>query len=49
MIPTDEAPQQSTTDSGTFGKLRQTLSSGLLTAQDRGRLKVDIEHICILI
>lgn len=39
MIPTDEAQQQSAqSDSGTFGKLKQTISSSLLTAQDRGKL-----------
>ncbi|KAL5292457.1 hypothetical protein ACFFRR_011336 [Megaselia abdita] len=36
MIPTDEPQQHSAAgDSGTFGKLKQTISSSLLTAQDR--------------
>lgn len=39
MVATDEAPStQNTLDAGgTFGKLKQTLSSSLLTAQDRGK------------
>lgn len=38
MVATDEtASTQTTPDTGgTFGKLKQTLSTSLLTAQDRG-------------
>ncbi|KAJ6643528.1 hypothetical protein Bhyg_08490 [Pseudolycoriella hygida] len=38
MVAPEEAPAQHTTDNtgGTFGKLKQTLSSSLLTAQDKG-------------
>ena len=38
MVATDETPAQSSQDTGgTFGKLKQTLSSSLLTAQDKGK------------
>lgn len=38
MVAQEEAPQQNANDStGTFGKLKQTLSSSLLTAQDKGK------------
>lgn len=37
VAPDAEAPAQSTPENtGTFGKLKQTLSSSLLTAQDKG-------------
>lgn len=38
MVATDETPHQQSTpeNTGTFGKLKQTLSSSLLTAQDKG-------------
>lgn len=38
MVAQEEAPQstQQQENTGTFGKLKQTLSSSLLTAQDRG-------------
>jgi hypothetical protein len=38
MVATEEAPTtpSSSENTGTFGKLKQTLSSSLLTAQDRG-------------
>lgn len=40
MVATDENTPQNTPDNnnstGTFGKLKQTLSTGLLTAQDKG-------------
>lgn len=38
MVATDENPPQNTPDNntGTFGKLKQTLSTSLLTAQDKG-------------
>jgi hypothetical protein len=35
MVAPEDMPQQSD-NTGTFGKLKQTLSSSLLTAQDRG-------------
>ena len=35
MVATEES-QQNTENTGTFGKLKQTLSSSLLTAQDKG-------------
>lgn len=39
MVPTNEASAQNAPENtGTFGKLKQTLSSSLLTAQDRGKL-----------
>ncbi len=37
MVAPEDAPAQHTPDNtGTFGKLKQTLSSSLLTAQDKG-------------
>lgn len=38
MVATDETPHQQSNpeNTGTFGKLKQTLSSSLLTAQDKG-------------
>lgn len=36
MVNTEEAPQNTPENTGTFGKLKQTLSSSLLTAQDKG-------------
>lgn len=38
MVANEEAPtaQSTSENTGTFGKLKQTLSSSLLTAQDRG-------------
>lgn len=37
MVAADETPAQSSPENtGTFGKLKQTLSSSLLTAQDKG-------------
>lgn len=38
MVATDETSTQNSpeTAGGTFGKLKQTLSSSLLTAQDKG-------------
>lgn len=36
MVAPEEAPPNNTESTGTFGKLKQTLSSSLLTAQDRG-------------
>lgn len=36
MVNTEEAPQTTPENTGTFGKLKQTLSSSLLTAQDKG-------------
>lgn len=37
MVNTEEAPQTTPENTGTFGKLKQTLSSSLLTAQDKGK------------
>lgn len=41
MVAPEDAPAQHTPDNtgGTFGKLKQTLSSSLLTAQDKGNAK----------
>lgn len=41
MVTPEDAPAQHTPDNtgGTFGKLKQTLSSSLLTAQDKGNAK----------
>jgi hypothetical protein len=36
MVAQEEIVQQSDSSGGAFGKLKQTLSSSLLTAQDRG-------------
>lgn len=39
MVAPEDVPQHGNAEStGTFGKLKQTLSSSLLTAQDRGKL-----------
>lgn len=41
MVAPEDAPAQQTPDNtGTFGKLKQTLSSSLLTAQDKGNAKI---------
>lgn len=42
MVAPEDAPAQHTPDNtgGTFGKLKQTLSSSLLTAQDKGNAKI---------
>lgn len=42
MVAPEDAPAQHTPDNtgGTFGKLKQTLSSSLLTAQDKGNRKI---------
>lgn len=42
MVAPEDAPAQHTPDNtgGTFGKLKQTLSSSLLTAQDKGNTKM---------
>lgn len=40
MVAPEDAPaaQHTPDNTGTFGKLKQTLSSSLLTAQDKGNL-----------
>lgn len=53
MVATDENTLQNTADNnstGTFGKLKQTLSTSLLTAQDKGALYICLHppHIHIL-
>lgn len=42
MVAPEDAPAQHTPDNtgGTFGKLKQTLSSSLLTAQDKGNANI---------
>lgn len=43
MVTADETPtQNSPENTGTFGKLKQTLSSSLLTAQDKGELQDEV-------
>ena len=36
MVAQEETSSQNSSSESTFGKLKQTLSSSLLTAQDRG-------------
>lgn len=48
MVAQEEIPQQSE-NTGAFGKLKQTLSSSLLTAQDKGITGITYKHIYIYV